>query len=104
MSGSRFERELEFVQLLCNPEYLRWLAHEGYFESEEFRSYLRYLEYWRRPEYSRFLSYPQCLAILERLNNGNVNDIMNNESLFSALGEQQYFIWLNKHREDWNKQ
>ncbi|CAD25946.1 similarity to SUPPRESSOR OF THE TEMPERATURE-SENSITIVE GROWTH OF YEAST MRP1 MUTANTS [Encephalitozoon cuniculi GB-M1] len=103
MSGSRFERELEFVQLLCNPDYLRWLTREGHFESEEFRSYLRYLEYWRSPEYSRFLTYPQCLAVLEHLNSENINDMLSDENFFLALGEQQYFIWLNKHKEGWNK-
>lgn len=103
MGGSRFERELEFVQLLCNPEYLRWLVRQGYFESEEFRGYLRYLEYWRSPKYSRFLAYPQCLAVLEHLNGENGRDVVSDESFLLALGEQQYFVWLNRHKEDWNK-
>jgi mediator of RNA polymerase II transcription subunit 31 len=27
-------------------------------------AYLRYLEYWREPEYARFIIYPACLQAL----------------------------------------
>lgn len=98
MNRLRFEQDLEFVQLLCNPDYLRWLVQEGCFESQEFKEYLRYLEYWRTPEYSRFLTYPQCLVVLKYLNSEDADDLLNNESFFVGLGEQQHFVWLNKHK------
>lgn len=100
MDDLKFEQELEFVQLLCNPDYLRWLVQEGWFGSQNFRDYLKYLEYWRMPEYSRFLVYPQCLAVLNYLNGENVNDLLSDEIFLARLGEQQYFIWLNKGKKD----
>lgn len=97
MGHTDFERELEFVQLLCSPDYLRWLGQEGHIGSEHFRDCLRRLEYWKQPEYSRFLTYPQCLVVLDHLN----SDAGVDEAFLTKLGEQQHFIWLNRHREDW---
>lgn len=102
MSRLKFEQELEFVQFLCSPDYLRWLVQEGYFESPEFREYIKYLEYWKRPEYLRFLAYPQCLAVLNYLNSEDANTLLDDEVFLSSLGEQQYFIWLNKHKRGWD--
>lgn len=50
---TRFERELEFVQCLANPMYLNYLAQSKVLEEEAFLEYLKYLEYWRAPEYTR---------------------------------------------------
>ncbi len=36
-------------------------------EKPEFLHYLRYLEYWRRPEYAKYLVYPNCLHMLTLL-------------------------------------
>lgn len=47
--------ELEFVQCLANPSYLNWLAQNKYFTDPAFVKYLAYLQYWRRPEYSRLI-------------------------------------------------
>lgn len=43
------------------------LAQRGYFKEQTFINYLRYLQYWREPEYARFLKYPMCLHFLELL-------------------------------------
>jgi mediator of RNA polymerase II transcription subunit 31 len=96
--GLRFEQDLEFVQLLCNPDYIRWLSQEGYFASEEFKGHLRYLRYWKRPEYSRLLIYPQCLVVLEYLTRDDADRLVNDESFMTALGSQQYYIWLDRGR------
>lgn len=95
----RFEKELEFVQLLCNPEYLKWLLQEGHFKNEEFRKFLQYLKYWSKQEYSRFLTYPQCLIILDYLNKDNVEELLDDEEFMNNLATQQHFIWLNKNKE-----
>ncbi|KAI8442237.1 hypothetical protein MSG28_005813 [Choristoneura fumiferana] len=63
----RFQVELEFVQCLANPNYIHFLAQRGYFKEQTFINYLRYLQYWREPEYARFLKYPMCLHFLELL-------------------------------------
>ena len=43
------------------------LARERFFEEEAFVKYLEYLQYWKDPQYARFLMYPQCLAFLDLL-------------------------------------
>jgi mediator of RNA polymerase II transcription subunit 31 len=45
--------ELEFVQCLANPNYLNFLAQRGYFKENAFINYLKYLLYWKEPEYAR---------------------------------------------------
>ncbi|KAI5804352.1 mediator complex, subunit Med31 [Geopyxis carbonaria] len=55
---TRLEVELEFVQCLANPYYLTHLAHNKYLEDECFIAYLEYLEYFRKPEYAKLLTYP----------------------------------------------
>ncbi|KAF1985311.1 SOH1-domain-containing protein [Aulographum hederae CBS 113979] len=65
---SRFELELEFVQMLSNPAYLGHLAYNKYFDDPSFVAYLAYLQYWTRPEYVVFLDYPgPTLRVLELL-------------------------------------
>jgi mediator of RNA polymerase II transcription subunit 31 len=63
----RFLIELEFVQNLANAKYLNYLAQSGYFEQESFINFLKYLQYWKKPEYIKNLLFPQCLAFLDAL-------------------------------------
>ncbi|EIW67622.1 hypothetical protein TREMEDRAFT_33299 [Tremella mesenterica DSM 1558] len=63
----RFQSELEFIQCLSNPSYLRGLHTQGYLSKPEFLNYLKYLEYWRKPEYVRFIVYPTSLVYLTLL-------------------------------------
>ncbi|KAK4288013.1 hypothetical protein Pmani_030993 [Petrolisthes manimaculis] len=51
----RFQIELEFVQCLANPNYLLFLAQRGYFKEQTFINYLKYLQYWKEPEYAKYL-------------------------------------------------
>ena len=46
---------LQFVQCLANPLYLRELHMQGILDKPEMMNYLKYLEYWRQPEYVRFI-------------------------------------------------
>ena len=63
----RLQVDLEFVHLLANLEYVQSLLDAQYFEDEKFRTYLRYLQYIRRPEYSCYVKYPRALYMLEKL-------------------------------------
>lgn len=45
----------QFVQCLAHPMYLHELFRQQYFEQEEMLNYLKYLEYWRKPEYVKFI-------------------------------------------------
>lgn len=56
----RFQMELEFVQCLCHMGYLNCkqqtdLATQGFFDKPDFVSYLEYLQYWRQPQYAKFI-------------------------------------------------
>lgn len=43
------------------------LAQMKYFNDESFMHYLRYLRYWKQPEYCQHLVFPQCLTFLDAL-------------------------------------
>ncbi|KAL9596617.1 MAG: hypothetical protein Q9179_004556 [Wetmoreana sp. 5 TL-2023] len=65
---TRFELELEFVQALANPYYLNHLASQKLLQDQSFIEYLRYLQYFTQPEYTRYLIYPgPTLKALELL-------------------------------------
>ncbi|KAF9764565.1 Mediator of RNA polymerase II transcription subunit 31 [Nosema granulosis] len=96
MRNIRFEKELEFVQLLCNPDYIRWLFDEGYFENKSFLDLLQHLNYWKKNEYKVFLTYPACLNILDILNKDNVLEILKDDTFYTKLAEQQYYLWKER--------
>jgi hypothetical protein len=59
--------QLEFVQALASPAYLHYLATSGILYQSSFLDFLRYLRYWKRPEYAKYLQYPNCLYFLDLL-------------------------------------
>ncbi|XP_074298477.1 uncharacterized protein LOC141629358 [Silene latifolia] len=52
------------------------LAQNRYFENEALIGYLKYLQYWQRPEYTKFIMYPHCRYFLELLQNPNFRNSM----------------------------
>ncbi|XP_042394106.1 mediator of RNA polymerase II transcription subunit 31-like [Zingiber officinale] len=91
----RFLLELEFVQCLANPTYIHYLAQNRYFEDEAFIGYLKYLQYWQRPEYIKFIMYPHCLFFLELLQNANFRNAMAHPGSKELAHRQQYYFWKN---------
>uniref|UniRef100_A0A6B2LR96 Mediator of RNA polymerase II transcription subunit 31 n=1 Tax=Arcella intermedia TaxID=1963864 RepID=A0A6B2LR96_9EUKA len=86
--------DLEFVQALANPEYLKFLAHEkNYMEEKEFIDYLKYLTYWHKPEYTRFIMYPHCLHILELLQNEDFRKALKHPVFIEMISNQQFYHW-----------
>lgn len=95
LANPRFELELEFVSSLANPAYLQYLAvtYPNLFNPSEtaaktnsskktaknddnsdaacFARYVKYLlDYWRTPEYARYLTHPAAtIRNLELLQN-----------------------------------
>lgn len=103
MAWTRFEKELEFIQLLTNPEYIKWLFQEGYFTKLDFLTFLNYLKYWKDPKYSKFLLYPQCLPILDILTDPKILTYLEDEMFYTKLAEQQHYTWKNRrnaHQRD----
>ncbi|KAL6503813.1 hypothetical protein OROGR_025736 [Orobanche gracilis] len=91
----RFLLELEFVQCLANPTYIHYLAQNRYFEDEAFIGYLKYLQYWQRPEYIKFIMYPHCLFFLELLQNPNFRSAMAHPANKELAHRQQFYFWKN---------
>ncbi|KAF2210894.1 hypothetical protein CERZMDRAFT_44474 [Cercospora zeae-maydis SCOH1-5] len=85
----RFTLELEFVQMLANPQYLTYLADKKLLESDEFVAYLDYLQYFRDPTYLRYLQYPgPTLRALELLQDERFRkDILNPEVMGRLIQE-----------------
>ncbi|GAB4837462.1 Mediator of RNA polymerase II transcription subunit 31, variant 2 [Ancistrocladus abbreviatus] len=91
----RFLLELEFVQCLANPTYINYLAQNRYFEDEAFIGYLKYLQYWQRAEYMKFIMYPHCLFFLELLQNANFRSAMAHPANKELAHKQQFYYWKN---------
>ncbi|RDY09394.1 Mediator of RNA polymerase II transcription subunit 31 [Mucuna pruriens] len=91
----RFLLELEFLQCLANPTYIHYLAQNRYFEDEAFIGYLKYLQYWQRPEYIKFIMYPHCLYFLELLQNANFRNAMAHPINKELAHRQQFYFWKN---------
>ncbi|GAB2272656.1 Mediator of RNA polymerase II transcription subunit 31, partial [Dionaea muscipula] len=83
----RFLLELEFVQCLANPTYIHYLAQNRYFDDEAFIGYLKYLQYWQRPE------YPHCLYFLELLQNSSFRTAMAHPGKKELAHRQQFYFW-----------
>ncbi|CAJ0937055.1 unnamed protein product, partial [Mesorhabditis belari] len=89
----RFEIECEFVQSLANPHYLNFLSQRGYFKEDYFVNYLKYLLYWKRPEYARCLKYPQCLFMLEALQEKEFREALESTANAKFIEDQLIFQW-----------
>merc|ERR1712226_766948 len=96
---NRFTIELEFIQCLANPHYLHFLAQRGYFNDDSMVNYLKYLNYWRRPEYARHLRYPQCLYMLELLQNASFREAISNQQCAKFIEDQILLHWQYYNRK-----
>eukprot|EP01083_Nonionella_stella_P064627 168666_1 len=90
---SRFALELEFVELLTNPYYLQYLSQERYFEDEKFVNYLKYLIYWKRPEYLQYISHPHCLYFLELLQREEFRTKLADPEYIEMCARNQFYHW-----------
>lgn len=103
----RFIEELEFVQLLADPNYVHFLALRGYLEDESFIEFLRYLQYWREPPYVQHVVYPQALRMLDMLLTPEVRKRMHRPATLALLSGSMMWKWANmpeassklRHRE-----
>uniref|UniRef100_A0A7S2XM67 Mediator of RNA polymerase II transcription subunit 31 n=1 Tax=Attheya septentrionalis TaxID=420275 RepID=A0A7S2XM67_9STRA len=91
---NRFELELEFLQSLASPAYVHHLATSGILQSPSFIAFLRYLQYWKRPEYAKYISYPHCFFFLDLLiHNEPFRREMANVGFRNFVHEQQFYSW-----------
>ncbi|KAL7754260.1 suppressor of hpr1 [Sorochytrium milnesiophthora] len=90
---TRFEVELEFVQCLANPFYVHYLAQTGYFADQAFVRYLDYLQYWKQPDYARFIVFPHCLFVLDMLQDAKFREAMAHAETATFLHHKQTLHW-----------
>eukprot|EP00920_Eleutheroschizon_duboscqi_P005903 GHVT01013861.1.p1 GENE.GHVT01013861.1~~GHVT01013861.1.p1 ORF type:complete len:145 (+),score=4.89 GHVT01013861.1:3277-3711(+) len=93
-SHERFELEVEFVQALANPAYLKFLAVNKYFEDPTFVHYLKYLLYWCRPEYCTYLLFPNCLKVLQCLQDESFRQSLIDNRAVNYIRKQLDLQWL----------
>ncbi|KAF8927393.1 SOH1-domain-containing protein [Dissophora ornata] len=96
----RFQIELEFVQCLANPWYLHNLAQQQYFNQDAFVRYLDYLQYFRRPEYAKYIIYPHCLHFLTLLQHKSFRDHLAKQDTATFVHERQYYHWQYLRNQD----
>ncbi|KAG0597348.1 hypothetical protein M758_UG330600 [Ceratodon purpureus] len=89
----RFLLELEFVQLLANPTFIHHLAQNRYFDDEAFVGYLKYLLYWKQPEYAKYIMYPHAFFFLDMLQSANFRAAMAHPANKEIAHRQQYYFW-----------
>ncbi|KAI9634651.1 SOH1-domain-containing protein [Dioszegia hungarica] len=92
----KFQAELEFLQCLANPLYLRELSIQGYYDQPEFLNYLKYLEYWRKPEYVKYIVYPTCLVYLTLLQQASFRERLSDPVFVAELmriGVRHHETW-----------
>ncbi|KAI8621882.1 SOH1-domain-containing protein [Chytriomyces sp. MP71] len=87
--------ELEFVQCLANPKYLQFLAQQQYFADPAFINYLKYLLYWRRPEYAKLIVYPYCLEMLDNLQHESFRNAVALEHTVHLIHTKEFFHWTH---------
>jgi mediator of RNA polymerase II transcription subunit 31 len=92
-NSQRFLMELEFVQALSNPQYLQFLALNRFFQEKAFINYLQYLLYWKKPEYARYLVYPQSLHFLELLQDETFRRQLLSKPFVEMIHAQQFYHW-----------
>ena len=94
----RFRAELEFVQCLASPLYLEYLAQHNYLDNEPFLAFLRYLTYWKRPEYRRFIEYPDCIKFLDLLlDSKKFRDDIRGQGCRDWVHQHQFERWKTAH-------
>ncbi|KAL7913483.1 mediator of RNA polymerase II transcription subunit 31 [Trichoderma velutinum] len=97
---SRFEIELEFVQSLANPYYLNHLASQKLLTQPAFIAYLDYLQYWSKPPYLKYLTYPgPTLRHLQLLQQERFRQDIMSPDLVQRLVEDEMKASVQWHRE-----
>lgn len=56
-------------------------------------AYLAYLQYWKQPAYSRFLTYPACLATLELLQSPDFRTALASPEAAEFAWRTQFHAW-----------
>ena len=89
----RFVLELEFVQMLANPQYLQYLSDQQVLDEPAFVNYLRYLKYWQTPPYSQYIAFPYALHLLDLLQSDTFRQACAAKDTCAYLHQKQFMHW-----------
>ena len=89
-------QDIEFLQLLLNPNYLSYLSSQGYFKDQNFLKYLDYLNYLKNLKFKRFITYPKCYDILDLLNSDVFRKELDNGNYIDYLHQILLYDWQYK--------
>ncbi|KAL8806849.1 MAG: hypothetical protein Q9182_001109 [Xanthomendoza sp. 2 TL-2023] len=89
-SVQTFDRhDFQFVQALANPFYLNHLASQKLLQDSAFIEYLKYLQYFTQPEYTKYLLYPgPTLKALELLQQEKFRQDILSPEIVARLAEE----------------
>lgn len=102
LPSNRFELELEFLQSLASPAYIHFLATNALEDGgslADLQPFLRYLrDTYTRPDYVRFIQYPQALFFLDLLiEQPNVLKEWTVLEFRDFCHQQQFLAWQHRH-------
>eukprot|EP00775_Hariotina_reticulata_P012792 gene12792-12920_t len=91
----QFDLDQAILSILNDQVHLfcAGLALNKYFEDPSFMNYLRYLEYWRQPQYVTYIRFPHCLQMLDLLQSENFRKAIATPAVMEELHTQQAFYW-----------
>lgn len=75
------------------------LAQRGYFKDQAFVNYLKYLQYWKQPEYAKYLMYPMCLYFLDLLQYEHFRREIVNSQCCKFIDDQAILQWQHYTRK-----
>ncbi|CDH54452.1 predicted protein [Lichtheimia corymbifera JMRC:FSU:9682] len=70
------------------------LAQQQYFKDDAFIRYLEYLQYWKKPEYARFVVYPHALYFLDLLQHPKFREHISTSENTQEIHRMQYYHWM----------
>lgn len=74
------------------------IAQRGYFKDQTFINYLKYLTYWKEPEYARYIKYPMCLYFLDLLQYEHFRREIVNSQCVKFIDDQAILLWQHYTR------
>lgn len=74
------------------------IAQRGYFKDQTFINYLKYLTYWKEPEYARYIKYPMCLYFLDLLQYEHFRREIVNSQCVKFIDDQSILLWQHYTR------
>nr|CDS20154.1 Mediator of RNA polymerase II transcription [Echinococcus granulosus] len=93
--GYAFKLNWSLFSLLA----IQIILPQGSFDKPEFINYLSYLQYWKSPSYSRFITqvyqYPFCLHMLDLLQSPDFRREVAHESVTRFIDDQMLLHWKN---------